>query len=65
MALRPHIQGSSVMGVISLNIKNSSTLIDFTDWIKTWSPDNCPYRLCKRYLGNTGFTDIPNTFNIT
>ena len=43
------------------NIKNSSTLIDFTDWIKTWSPDNCPYRLCKRYLGNTGFTDIRNT----
>ena len=33
-------------------IKNSPTLIEFKDRIKTWSPNNCPCRLCKTYLKN-------------
>ena len=29
------------------DIKSSPTFIEFKDKIKTWSPDNCPCRLCK------------------
>ena len=51
--------------LLPYDIKNSPTLIEFKDRIKTWSPDNCPYRLYKTYLKNTGYIDVANTFSVT
>ena len=47
------------------DIKNSPILIEFKDRIKTWSPDNCPCRLCKTHLKNIGYNDITITFPMT
>ena len=47
------------------DIKNSSTLVEFKDRTKTWSPDNCPCCLCKTHLKNIGYIDIANTFSVT
>ena len=46
------------------DIKNSPTLIECKDRIKTWSPDNRNCRLCKTYLKNIGYIDIANTFSM-
>ena len=45
-------------------IKNSPTLLEFEDRIKTWSRDNCPCCLCKTYLKNIDYIDIANTFSM-
>ena len=51
--------------LLPYDIKNSPTLIEFQDRIKTWSQDNCPSRLCKPYLKNIGYIDIVNVFSTT
>ena len=53
MALRPY-KAAQLWELLSYNIKNFPTLIEFTDRIKTWSPDNCPCRLCKTYIKDIG-----------
>ena len=30
--------------------------------IKEWYPENCPRRLCKRYLENIGFIETKNLY---
>ena len=37
------------------DIKNSTTVTIFKSKIKTWTPENCPCRLCKTYVPNLGF----------
>ena len=37
------------------NIKNSITVTIFKNEIKTWTPENCPCRLCKTYVPNPVF----------
>ena len=37
------------------SIRTSSTLQCFKFRIKKWVPQNCPCRLCKRYVANIGF----------
>ena len=44
--------------LLPYDIKNSPTLIEFKDKIKTWSTDNLPGRLCKTYFKK-------NTFSMT
>ena len=44
--------------LLPYDIKNSPTLIEFKDEIKTWSTDNFPGRLCKTYFKK-------NTFSMT
>ena len=56
---------AQLWALLPYDIKNSPTLIEFKDRIKTWSPDNCPCRLCKTHLKNIGYTDITNTFPMT
>ena len=46
--------------LLPYDIKNSSTLIEFKERIKTRSPDNCPCRFCKTYLKDIGYIDIKN-----
>ena len=50
--------------LLPYDIKNSPTLIEFKDRIKTWSPGNCLWRLCKTYLKSSGYIDIANTFSM-
>ena len=51
--------------LLPCDIKISPTLIEFKDRINTWSPHNCPCRLCKTYLKSIGYIDIINTFSVT
>ena len=37
------------------NIKNSSSLNKFKSSIKSWKPNECPCRLCKKYIAQVGF----------
>ena len=37
------------------NIKASLSVASFKSDIKKWVPDNCPCRLCKKYITNLGF----------
>ena len=37
------------------NIKNSSSLNKFKSSIKSWKPNECPCRLCKKYIAEVGF----------
>ena len=36
--------------------KSCPTLPEFKHAIKTWTPTNCPCRLCKSYISGLGFT---------
>ena len=51
--------------LLPYDIKNSPTLIELKDGIKTMSPSNCPCGLCKTHLKNIGYVDIGNTFSVT
>ena len=37
------------------DIKNSPSIQAFKSKIRNWVPEDCPCRLCKRYLPNVGF----------
>ena len=38
--------------------KNIVLLDKFKEDIKEWTPDNCPCRLCKNYIGSVGFIEV-------
>ena len=40
------------------NLKKCSTLEQFKNSIKSWTPKDCPCRLCKHYEQNVGFINI-------
>ena len=48
-----------------MDIKNSQTLTKFKDRIKSWSVENCLYRLYKTYHKNIGYIDTANTYSVT
>ena len=37
------------------NIKNVRSLNKFKNSIKSWKPNECPCRLCKKYIAQVGF----------
>ena len=41
--------------IVPCEIKNAKSLDIFKKRIKLWTTDQCPCRLCKRYIGNVGF----------
>ena len=41
--------------LVPQNIKNCESLESFKSAIKSWSTDECPCRLCKRYIAQVGF----------
>ena len=43
---------------IPLKIKQSANLEDFKNKIRSWSPTECPCRLCQTYLPGIGYTNI-------
>ena len=47
--------GPKIWDIVPTELKEVKTLSAFKSGIKKWWPQNCPCRLCKRYLPNIGF----------
>ena len=47
--------GPKIWALVPPEIKNSKSLNEFKNKIKTWSPKNCPCRLCKTFVRDVGF----------
>ena len=47
--------GSRILEIVPDYIKNSNNFEGLTLKIKLWTPENCPYRLWKRFLPQVGF----------
>ena len=50
--------GSVIWNSIPFELRKASSYQIFRSEIKRWRPTNCPYRLCKNYIGNLGFINI-------
>ena len=40
------------------NLKTCKSLGEFKNRIKSWTPKNCPCRLCKTYVAGVGYTNV-------
>ena len=47
--------GPMIWGIVPTELKKVKSLSGFKSGIKNWWPQNCPCRLCKRYLRKIGF----------
>ena len=47
--------GAKLWNMVPENIKSSESLNVFKSKIKHWSPNHCPCRICKTYIGQVGF----------
>ena len=47
--------GLKIWDIVPTELKRVKSLNAFESGIKNWWPENCPCRLCKRYLPNIGF----------
>ena len=47
--------GRKIWDILPEKLKNIENLEDFKKELKTWKPDNCPFRLCKVYIESVGF----------
>ena len=50
--------GPEIWEVLPTDLKNSDSLDSFKSGIKNWRPQECPGRLCKRYIHQVGVTQI-------
>ena len=54
--------GPKIWDMVPNNIKNCSSLNKFKNSIKSWKPNECPCRLCKKYIAQIGFIWFTSTF---
>ena len=54
--------GPKIWDMVPNNIKNRSSLHKFENSIKSWKPNECPCRLCKKYIAQIGFIWFTSTF---
>ena len=54
--------GPKLWDTVPNNIKNCSSLNKFKISIKSWKPNECPYRLCKKYIAQAGFIWFTSSF---
>ena len=47
--------GPKVWDIVPTELKNVQSLSSFKKSIRKWIPNNCPCRLCKRYVDGVGF----------
>ena len=47
--------GAKIWHVIPAEIKASKSFIIFKKKIKNWTPESCPCRFCRIYIGQVGF----------
>ena len=52
--------GSKIWSCIPSELKESTSLNEFRSKIKTWKPEDCPYKLCKIYLQRIGYLQVTN-----
>ena len=50
--------GPKIWSIIPSNVKEINSLDEFKRLIKNWKPDQCPCRLCKRYISGLGFVSV-------
>ena len=55
--------GPKIWDMVPNNIKNRSSLHKFENSIKSWKPNECPCRLCKKYIAQISF-DLHQLFAI-
>ena len=54
--------GPKIWDTVPNNVKNCSSLNKFKNSIKSWKPDECPCRLCKKYIAQVGLIWFTSTF---
>ena len=47
--------GPKVWDIVPTELKNAQSLNSFKRSIRRWMPNNCPCRLCKRYVDGVSF----------
>ena len=47
--------GPKIWDIVPTNLNNAQSLNSFKKSIRKWIPNNCPCRLCKRYVDGVGF----------
>ena len=47
--------GSKIWDFIPSELKKAQSLNNFKKSIRKWTPNNCPCRLCKKYVNGVGF----------
>ena len=50
--------GPRIWEIVPDYIKKSNSFEEFKLKIKLWNPENCPCRLCKRFLPQVGFLEL-------
>ena len=50
--------GPTIWEMLPVDLKISDSLDSFKSGIKNWRSQECPCRLCKRYIHQVGFTQI-------
>ena len=46
--------GPKIWNIVTIELKNAQSFNSFKKFIKKGIPNNCPCRLCKRYLDGVG-----------
>ena len=50
--------GAIIWNSLPLTLRNVLSFSKFKFLIKNWKPTNCPCKLCKNYIPNTGFVNV-------
>ena len=50
--------GPKIWSIIPDEIRESASLETFRQKIKSWKPNSCPCRICKKYIANAGFVNL-------
>ena len=50
--------GSVIWKLIPIDIRLSTSINDFKNKIKNWTPPNCPCRLCKAFVQGLGYMNV-------
>ena len=48
-------RGPQIWTLVPEDIKRSKSITEFKRRIRSWKPNDCPCRMCKRYISNIGF----------
>ena len=51
-------RGPKIWSIIPDEIRESASLETFRQNIKLWKPNNCPCRICKKYIANVDFVNL-------
>ena len=47
--------GPKIWNMLPKSLKESPSLYSFKSTVKTWTPDDCPCKLCKYFIPNVGY----------